>query len=112
MGSPDDGTEPIDRVAETMRTRPQEFGTAVGVGGLAGAFAAANLDRTRAAIDAVSPATARGALKVLALTVVIIGLALLGNLLLPSVGVLWLLIAAAVVIGLNEQHRRSRPPTE
>lgn len=111
MGKPA-GSHPYDPRTTFAPGRTGRRGVGATTASLTSAVAVANAADPRPSFDTVEPATVRGTLKVFALIAAIIGLALLGNLLVPSIGVLWLLTAAAVVIGVNEQRRRARSIAE
>ena len=66
----------------------------------------------RAGVESVKPGTLRGAVPVLAWLATVIGLVLLGRAFAPSLGLLWLVLALAIMLPVAarwpERRRRQR----
>ncbi len=84
------------------------LGAAAGLLGFGGAFAWLRRGSTREAIAGVRPGTWRGALLVIAWLAGVVAIGLVGRLVAPGLGVIWLLIALAVMLPIAGWWSRRR----
>ncbi len=91
-------TTPSRRPATHRIAEPAGIGASAGIAGFAGEFAWLHRHSTRTAIDGVRPGTLRGAVNVVGWFAVLIAIGVVGRLVIPELGIGWLLIGLAVMV--------------